>query len=239
MFFPKLEERERALSAASTRTEEDERVLASLRVLLSYLRKNYRQTLARIDSLLSNGEITFDLLYALFVPGTIVLRRCPITREPRAMRLVSASQCSDQCGPYYSLNLTGLESAAGDGYSGGDPSEQDIGWSDEEHGSGPRFGFAESSCVLRSFPGVARIDGLGVFPLRFHAEEARVRAMLVARARQWAALARVGHMFYRGPAVTREWENGCLKMRRYTVASRVMVDKGACSPATVVDSVSC
>ena len=49
------------------------------------MRKNYRQTLARIASLVSHGEITFDLLYAILVPGTVIVRRCPTTRETRAV----------------------------------------------------------------------------------------------------------------------------------------------------------
>ena len=113
-FFPKFEEHERTLASQDKLTEEESRVLASLSVFLDYIRKNYRQTLARIASLVEHSEITFDLLYAILVPGTIFLRRDPITRETRAMRLVTASKGQNSCGPYYSLCLAGLEASAGD-----------------------------------------------------------------------------------------------------------------------------
>ena len=41
--------------------EEEDRVVSSLRVFLDYIGKNYRQTLARISSLVSHSEITLEL----------------------------------------------------------------------------------------------------------------------------------------------------------------------------------
>ena len=225
-FFPKFEEHERTLAAAAEPTEEDTRVLAALRVFLSYIRKNYRQTLARVASLTAHSEITFDLLYAVLVPGSVILRRCPITRETRAMRLVTAIKGMNQSGPYYSLCLAGLEaSAAGDD---ADDPDAEIGWEDDDarHAAGTRFGYGESYVTLRHFNGVHKIHALSAFPIEYHPDAARVRAMLIARARKWAALSSVHHMQYRGTGIKREWVQGEIKLRRFTVKARVMVDKG-------------
>ena len=114
-FFPKLESYERKLADKQIRTEEEEAVLASVGVLLDYMRKNYRQTLARIDSLLSHSEITFDLMYAILIPGTVFVYPCSVTRELRAMRLEAGRLGVDQCGrPCYQLLLEGIDSAQGE-----------------------------------------------------------------------------------------------------------------------------
>ena len=97
-YMPRFEEYETKLKSRTDRSEEDDRVLQSLGVLLAYMRKNYKKTLARIASLTENREITFDLLYAILVPGTIVVRRCFVTREIRAMKLLRAEKFVNSCG---------------------------------------------------------------------------------------------------------------------------------------------
>ena len=205
-------------------TEEDTRVLASLRVFLSYIHENYRQTLARIASLTAHGDITFDLLYAVLIPDSIILYRCPITRETRAMRLVVANLAYNQCGPYYALYLMGLEALAADDST--EDSMEEIGWGEDDgtrRGSGPRFGYEETRISLDHFDGVRKIHSLSAFPIQYHPEAARVRATLVSRGRRWAALSGVHHVQYSGTAIMRE--HG-LKLRRFAVKSRVMIDKG-------------
>ena len=59
---------------------------------IELLRRDYAATLAKVASLTAHGEITFDTLFALFVPRTIVLADCPVTGEPRAFELVSATR---------------------------------------------------------------------------------------------------------------------------------------------------
>ena len=226
-FVPRFEQYERALTAAAEPTEEDTRVLASLRIFLPYIRENYRQTLARIASLTAHGEITFDLLYAVLIPGSIILRRCPITRETRAMRLVAANLAYNQCGPYYALYLAGLEaSPAGDS---AEDSTEEIGWEADDgtrRGKGPRFGYEVTRVSLTHFAGVQQIHSLSSFPIQYHPEAARVHATLVSRGRRWAALAGVHHVQYSGTAIMREWDQHELKLRRFAVKSRVMIDKG-------------
>ena len=90
-------------------------MLKSLGVLLAHMRKHYKQTLARIASLVGNQEITFDLLYAILLPGTVIIRRCPVTRETRALKLLASYQCTNGCGQkYWSLDCEYLEFATGE-----------------------------------------------------------------------------------------------------------------------------
>ena len=87
-FFPRFQEY--ANKIANSETEEDYCRFKSLSLLLNYLQATYRETLESISEFSSHCSITFDLLYTILIPGTIFLRRCPITHEFQAMRLLSS-----------------------------------------------------------------------------------------------------------------------------------------------------
>ncbi|RPD62803.1 P-loop containing nucleoside triphosphate hydrolase protein [Lentinus tigrinus ALCF2SS1-6] len=224
-FYPNFEEYEQKLSSRS-RTEEEERVLASLRVLLDWVRRNYRQTLARISSLVSHGEITFDLLYAILLPGTIIVRRCPTTRETRAMRLLKSVKLTNSCGQqYYGLDCEGLEEMVDED----EDADNSIGWSDEDLAArtGARFGYVESRATVHYFNGVEKICTLSAFPMQFHPDPEGLTAILLARARKWASLSGIHHMQCRGMAGRWEWMGNNQKLCKYSIKSRIMVDKAS------------
>ncbi|RDX40257.1 hypothetical protein OH76DRAFT_1490451, partial [Lentinus brumalis] len=100
------------------RTPEEEHVLATLTVLMDYLRKDYRSTLAKIASLKASGEITFDLLYAILVPRTILVTECPVTGEPRALQLLSASKYETSLCSLYVLLCESVDSTEEGAYPG-------------------------------------------------------------------------------------------------------------------------
>ncbi|TFK87612.1 P-loop containing nucleoside triphosphate hydrolase protein [Polyporus arcularius HHB13444] len=209
-FFPKLEEYAQNLESRE-RTEEEERVLLSLRTLLEWIRSNYRQTLARISSLVSHGEITFDLLYAILLPGTIIVRRCPTTRETRAIRLSSASKLVNSCGQqFYALDCEGLEEMVDEAED--ENMDTNIGWSDDDLAarSGARFGFVGTRAV-------------------YHPDPEGLTALLLARARKWASMSGVHHMHCRGTAGRWEYVGNNQKLCKYSIKSRVMVDKASFS----------
>lgn len=61
-------------------------------VLLEYLHTDYKGTIAKFNNLTAHGEITFDTLFALFVPRTVVVTNCPTTGEPCALQIVSTTK---------------------------------------------------------------------------------------------------------------------------------------------------
>ena len=196
-------------------------MLKSLGVLLAHMRKHYKQTLARIASLVGNQEITFDLLYAILLPGTVIIRRCPVTRETRALKLLASYQCTNGCGQkYWSLDCEYLEFATGED----EDAEQDIGWGDNT-AQPVRFGMLEAGAQIHGFDGVEKICSLSAYPIEFFPNPAALKAMLLERARKWVSLCGVHHVYYQGNTGRYEWVSGNLKLRRYSVRSRIMVDK--------------
>lgn len=95
--------------AKKPKSEDDKHVIASLRVLLEFLHKEYRRTIYRINNLQAHGEITADLLYSIMVPRTVLLTKCPISGEPRALQLVSVNKTATMGGAISELILESID----------------------------------------------------------------------------------------------------------------------------------
>ncbi|TFK89400.1 P-loop containing nucleoside triphosphate hydrolase protein [Polyporus arcularius HHB13444] len=245
-FFPQLEKYEEKLRFWVSRTEDEEKMLEGLTTLLDWLRTNYRSTLAKIAHLTAHGEITFDLLYGILVPHSILVTRDGATGELRCLRLLSARRDGEE---RYILNCEGVEMAdpqketvkhadEGDDEYEDEDSDMDDDMSDYDddddnsddpkdqtspfRSGGRAFGKHISTIYLRAFGGTQKINRLSVYPLSYHPDPDGLKAALVKRGRKWASLNGVHHIYYRGLAGRRT----CDAYLRYNVNSRVMVDRG-------------
>src|ERR1700753_2547518 len=105
-FLPAFEEyRDKLAASKKTASDEDKHVLSSVQVLIDYLYKDWKRTIATIRNLTSHGEITYELLYAVFAPRTIVVTRCPSSDELRALEVISAAQVVTLSGAFMDLTL--------------------------------------------------------------------------------------------------------------------------------------
>ncbi|KAI1786224.1 P-loop containing nucleoside triphosphate hydrolase protein [Ganoderma leucocontextum] len=231
--FPVLEEHHAALRTP-TRSDEEEEEYAALGALLDWLRANYRTTLHKLENLIAHGEITFDLLYGILVPGTILVTRDHATGELRAAQLVTHTRRRDQ----YIITCQGVEAAdarkhaqarehANDGYDdegtdyGDSESEEEEQTSTFEAG-GRAFGTYNFSISVPEFAGTQMINCLNVYPMVFHPDPEGLSASLIKRGRKWASLNGVHHVHYQGLAGYRTVDSYI----RYSVTSRIMIDRG-------------
>ncbi|KAJ7082566.1 P-loop containing nucleoside triphosphate hydrolase protein [Mycena epipterygia] len=76
-----------ALAERKGKSEQEANMLASVNVLLEFLAADYRSTIKTIERLTAHGEITFELLYAILVPRTLVVARCAVTGLERLFQL--------------------------------------------------------------------------------------------------------------------------------------------------------
>ena len=222
-WLPELQEYNLKLSSKLEGLPEDaeERAtVAHLHYLLSYLTTTYATTLDHLSSLVSHGEIVFDLLWALFVPSkTILYMQCPTTNEPRAVRLIHAEKCQKHdAGPgavsaAYDPSGLSISGADGNEYSKllwrlvVEYVEVDIGTrKDPVSGGAVGYGYAGLGTVLDipGFSGTMKITDLGVYPLQFYAGPGGpegLKERLVARGRKWVEIAGgVHHLSYSGIA---------------------------------------
>lgn len=200
-FFPQLEAHEKKLQSSHSPTEEEEQILDGLGTLLDWLRYNYRSTLAKIASLIAHGEITFDLLYAILVPRSLLVTRDHATGEPRCVRLISAQRD----GEVYSISCETVEMASP---AKGSIEQNALGEvlddSDAQRSrfaaGGRAFGKYIDIIYMRIFGGTQKINKLSVYPLVYHTDPDALRETLIKRGRKWASLNGVHHVYYRGLA---------------------------------------
>ena len=218
-----------------------------MRVLLDYFRKDYRATLAKIANLTSHGEITFELLYAILIPRTILITECPVTGEPRALQLLSATRLNPAPSAPYVLLCENVDSteegahpgrvrenatSASSGTRSGHrhrraplrrgtamSSRSGVGaLPDGSKTTGP-FGRVQSRIVLPMFKGTEKINSLEAFPIEYHHDPEGMRRALVERGRKWAGLRGIHHVHYSGTAALVISAMGSKKAIKYNVSA--------------------
>ncbi|KAJ7048837.1 hypothetical protein C8F01DRAFT_1379376 [Mycena amicta] len=192
-----------ALAARKSRTEQENNIMSSVTTLLSFLATDYRSTLAQIARLTAHGEITFDLLYAILVPRTLIVARCAVTGLERLFRLESFTRTAVEGVPVYALALEGVDLVDR-------PMTQTVG-----------VGRVQASMFIPYFKGAARIDTLDAYPLRFHPNETQVVEMVKQRGQKWVALLGIHHQEYNGIAAVKAMN----RVVRHQVKGRIMVDR--------------
>ena len=182
-FLPDFERYASTLQNKASKSEEETLTSKHLDFFLKYIRDEHRSTLSTLQALLAHGEITFDLLWAILVPRSIILTKCKITGEPRALRIVDRNKRSG-----WSIEAEYVES---------DVHFQAKSASREK----PKFCFVtDQSLFIPHFKGTVKITSLAHYPIRFHPRTNEIMASLVMRGMKRAALQGVHHMHYKGTA---------------------------------------
>ncbi|KDQ08103.1 hypothetical protein BOTBODRAFT_139298 [Botryobasidium botryosum FD-172 SS1] len=207
-FLPEFQAYEKNLLAKPDLDENETTTLQHLSLLLKYLTTEHATVLDRIGALLAHSEISFDLAWAILIPRRIFFTTCPITSQPRAVRLLTSSKVTSMMqAPYWQLNCEYVDSV------GEHPSEA-------KNNLG-KFGVAEMEIHIRYFRGATKIASLSAFPLSYHPQEAAMRELLVERGRKWASLEGIHHMYYDGLA----YQHQKCRWLRINIKTRVMIDK--------------
>src|SRR5450432_217733 len=60
--------------------------LVHLDLLINYIKEAYESITRRLAPLLERGEITYDLLWALFIPNSVAYATCSGTKKSRCIR---------------------------------------------------------------------------------------------------------------------------------------------------------
>lgn len=188
---------------AETGKRKEDRKIASvkaqhLRVLVKYLDKDYSEIKTSLYPMLENGMITFDLLWALFKPGTIA--HCSTygdADEPRAFRIEMANKESHFLkGTWYTIEGKYLEY------------------------DGKSFGMGTLQSEVSSFQGARKISSLPCYPLKYHKEADRLRERLIERGKKFVSLQGMNYRYHQGMAYTKRKR----QVLKININGRVMVD---------------
>ncbi|KAI0672100.1 P-loop containing nucleoside triphosphate hydrolase protein [Trametes maxima] len=222
-FLPELEQYRDTLATRS-RSDDEEHIMGVLDLLLKYLRENYGMTLSKITHLTSYGEISYDLLYAILVPRSLVVARCAVTGEQRVYRLLSATKGLG----HYRLTCLSICAADPPGRDsavkvkeGSDADARPINEASARNAlSRQSFGTIITHMGIPRFDGVHKINSLSVYPLQYDADPPGLKARLVERGTRWVSLQGMHHVQYNGRGVVQGWSSVT-----YNVDSRIMLDR--------------
>ena len=176
-----------------------------IKFLLELVKKEHAGKLTALASLLSEKQISFDYIWGVFTPGSILLTHCDTTGEPLLLRLRT---CTLQEGwsTYWHLDCECVD------VSGGLP------------------GLSDFSLQIQQFAGAESIMDLPAFPIHPWLEESRRKELcqsLVQRGkRTWELTQSWCHKDYDGVATHQG--------RRLAIKSRIMLDRGTSLSVDVV-----
>lgn len=153
-----------------------------LSFLIEFLEMEYASILRKITNLIDNEEITFDLLWAIFLPQSIIFTRCKTTSEPRAVRVQGIHRRTKwwKNEHYWSLACEYIDA------------NEDFAFLTQQ------FGLAKMELEIQNFEGVVKIAELNAYPIKYHPSAGEVRMKLVRRGHKWVQLNGVHHMHYDG-----------------------------------------
>lgn len=193
-------------------TEEKKQQIDHVKLIIEYLNKDYETTKNTLYPLLENHMITFDLLWAVLKPGTIMYTTCAGSNEPRAFKLDYATkESSFMRGRWWSIEGKFLE------YDGRDGKSKDS--SGDDKGG---FGWGTVMVDIDYFKGARKIGSLAAYPLPYRKDKDEMREKLVERGKKFVALAGMQYKAHEGLAFMK-------KKRQYAkvhVTGRIMVDSG-------------
>ncbi|OAA46148.1 ATPase, AAA-type, core [Metarhizium rileyi] len=171
-----------------------------LKVLIKYLDKDYAKVKESLYPMLDSGIITFDYLWALWKPNTLVYSSTyGFTDDPRVFKVDLAVRHSLLLrGNFYLIDGKYLEF------------------------DGKKFGHGTLSEEIPEFQGTRKITSLPFYPLSYHKDEDEVRRMLIVRGKTFVALHGQHYKAYSGIAYHKRKKGSVIKF--HIQQSRIMID---------------
>ena len=175
----------------------DYSTLDHLDLLLSFIRTAYASTTELLGPLLEKQQITYDLLWALFKPNTLVYTKCFGTGQPRCVKYEFGEEKTANEGiKYFHVKARYLDF------------------------DGKVFRETLSEYTIKKFRGAKQITALEVFPLKYHPSERQVRAHLTEYGRKFLSMMYVHLCEYKGKGFYIEKD----RVIKISIESRVVVD---------------
>ncbi|PSR82533.1 P-loop containing nucleoside triphosphate hydrolase protein [Coniella lustricola] len=169
-----------------------------LKAMIEYIDRDYEGIKNSLYPLLEHGLITFDLLWALWKPGTFAYGTTYGSAEhPRALKVEGAEKRHNLTkGPSYLVFASHLDY------------------------DGKNFGTSGFLNEIDEFQGTKKITSLACYPLEYHPNEESLRLELIERGKKFVALSGVHYKFHRGMAYFKKKKG----VGKVNVNGRIMVD---------------
>lgn len=169
-----------------------------LEILITYLDEDFADTKKALYPMLEAGIITFEYLWALFKPNTILYSSTYGDEElPRAFKAIySKENASFMKGKWYSIEARYLDY------------------------DGKTFGMATVHGEVPSFSGARKISSLPCYPLKYHKDVENAKTELIERGKKFVALQGMNYKTYAGMTFVKKED----KVLKVDVNGRIMID---------------
>lgn len=168
------------------------------KALVSYIDEDYTDTKKTLYPLLEAGNITFDLMWALFKPNEIAITSCYGSwDEPRCFKVDYATKCQTmQRGEWYCIEGKYLEY------------------------DGKGFGFGDFEVDVDGFKGPRKITNLATYPLKYHKDSAGIKKKIIERGQQFVGMEGMQYKFHKGLAFMKKKK----LVAKININGRIMID---------------
>lgn len=186
-----------------------------LKVLVKYIDKDYEHIKKSLYPMLEHGLITFDLLWALWKPGTLAYTTTYGSHdEPRVFKVDTAEKHYHITkGEFYYVDgkvSTKVQFLQVSLLTCPQYFEYD----------GKQFGYGRMMEEIGEFRGAKKITSLSSYPLKYHKNEEQVRKDLIERGKKFASLSGVHYKSHQGMAYYKKKKS----IIKVNVNGRVMID---------------
>jgi len=176
---------------------------------LEFHEEEYSSELKSLDSLLQKGEITYDLLWAIFKPGCYLFTADNSLKEPQIMKHVYINKVRDPDDETKTWMSVGTAILHHDG--------ELLGWTGG-------IDVTNVPITIHQFKGSRAISSLDIYPLQHHEDPEGMRKRLLERGRQYLELQNPVCREYNGLASYTVFEAEKWVEKRFNASGRVMVD---------------
>ena len=178
--YSKLQER---LSVEEHRTPQDAILIEDLRTAVKFTEEEHCETFATFDGLINHHEITFDLLWALIAPNTLVYHYHDFTEQAEILLARSLSYQYRDGQRFAAISC------------------------DIIRNDGRAFGLSRTGIEINEFRGARKIRDLPLFPLKHHDGRDEIMKNAISRGRRFSQLQKPSYYEISGAAL-REDDKG-------------------------------
>jgi hypothetical protein len=187
---PALRKRLLELENRGEKTSEDNQTVLEIRAALKWVESEYSHMSVGLETMKTEGKITFEYLWALLPPNVLVLSKEDVFNQDRLYRVRRHSLERTQNGVILALDSQYTDS------------------------NGKTLGHVATKLSIPNFEGAVPITSLPFYPLECHPDAPSICQKLLARGKAQLAYHKSGHQFreYSGFGL-KQADNGILKFK--------------------------
>jgi len=172
-------------------------MISHCKVLLRYINEDYEETKKTLYPMLEAGNITFDLLWALFKPNSIAYTTTyGSVDDPRCFKVDYATkEASFMRGEWYCVEGRYLEY------------------------DGKSFGLGDFEAQVEAFKGPRKITSLATYPLSYHKDPEGLKMQLIERGKKFVMMEGMNYRFSKGLAFMKKKK----AVAKVNINGRIMV----------------